>query len=286
MTIITGLIGKDAIFLASDSQTTYGNGGSKTLNAKKLSVVEFQNQTALVAEAGAADPSGRAVELFQRAAKEKTVENSETIIGLAREIVRSIRNEQIEMNNLSEDGRRRFFKEEFAFNLMIGYYFANEPYLYTIDIDWCLPHRVTSHCAEIGIGDTVARHILNEISEPGMHFKEALATSIYVIEKVKQSVDSCGGPAQAGYVYSIPDDHSNGVSRAFHRKGIALPYSQAVLVPPKEINRFVSRVAQFDLQTKEHRNGKLLELLKSADQEFMQECADDFLKQITRPPEK
>src|SRR4051794_31680526 len=70
-TIITGIICKDAIVLASDSQTTTDEG--KRCKTKKLHSVAFRDSMCLVAESGNATLSGYFMELFRAAAADTTI---------------------------------------------------------------------------------------------------------------------------------------------------------------------------------------------------------------------
>jgi 20S proteasome alpha/beta subunit len=67
MTIIVGLICKDGIVLAGDSQTTTGT--SKRCDAKKFALVKFTDAEVLVAQAGNASTAGRAIEIFRDSAR-------------------------------------------------------------------------------------------------------------------------------------------------------------------------------------------------------------------------
>ena len=104
MTIIVGIISDDEIILASDSQTTFGT--AKRADVEKISVVEFSNATALVAESGAAEQSGMAVELMQKKAKGLKLTDYAMVAELAQESLREVRNYLIKLNegcNFSED---------------------------------------------------------------------------------------------------------------------------------------------------------------------------------------
>jgi 20S proteasome alpha/beta subunit len=278
MTIIIGLIGKDSIILACDSQTTYG-AHTKRLNAKKISVVKFKNSEALVAESGAADLSSRVVEIFRRNAKNESLTDSDTVMRVAESSVREVRNHLVDLNkgcNFSEQGWKDYFRYENGFELLVAFYFQKRPYLYKINIEFCVPIPVTSHYAAIGVGDTMAYHFLDELADPEMLVKNALATSIYVIEKVKQNVEGCGGLAQAAMVRYLSETEIN-QSTVLHQMGkFPLPYSKTYIIPPEDINRYVKRFADFDLQNKQARNQKILEMISMVDTEFMQEIDADM----------
>ena len=81
VTIAIGLIsrkkGHPQIIFASDSQTTYG--AAKSLDAQKISIVNFGYAQILVAQAGSADLADKAIEIMRKKAKDVRLENSETV---------------------------------------------------------------------------------------------------------------------------------------------------------------------------------------------------------------
>lgn len=92
---------------------------------------------------------------MQRKAKGKALENDQTAPLIAAESIREIRNHLKSINEgmiISEDGWKRFFRDENGFELMMGYFFEETPHLCTIDIDWVLPIPVRHNYKAIGIG--------------------------------------------------------------------------------------------------------------------------------------
>ena len=208
MTIAIGLISKKSgrspgIVMASDSQFTRES--TKSLDSRKISVIEFLNAEVLVAQSRTADLSNKAIEIFSKKAKGRSIECADTPIKLAEESVREIRKHLIEVYqgcNFSDDGWRRYFKEN-NFDLMVGYYFERTPFLYHIDLDWCLPTRKDS-CLGIGVGRDMGEFLLREymLSEP--EFEYAWVVAVSIVEKVSVNVNGCGGPTWAGIVYPLP----------------------------------------------------------------------------------
>jgi hypothetical protein len=73
VTIIIGIICKDAIVLASDSQTT--SGGMKRTDTDKISSIKFATKPVLVAEAGNAGTSARALEILRGLARDIPIDD-------------------------------------------------------------------------------------------------------------------------------------------------------------------------------------------------------------------
>jgi len=210
VTIAIGVISstKDypAIFLASDSQTTYG-GGPKSLDARKIRKVEFANGEVLVASPGSAELADKAFEIMRRDAIDKTITDDQTVPGVAANAMRTIRAHFKDINQgiiSSEDGWKRFFVEEAYIELIVGYFLKGAPQLFTIDIDWALPVKVSSYKA-IGAGKHMAELFLSEYRKPDPSFSHALPISVSVVEKVISVVEGCGGPTWVGIAFSISD---------------------------------------------------------------------------------
>jgi 20S proteasome alpha/beta subunit len=221
MTIAIGLISRSKasqsqegqIVLASDSQTTYP-GGQKRVDTQKVSIVDFLDARILVAQAGSAELADKAVEILRRNANSVKVEDNETIPKLVQASVREVRNHLIELNrgcNFSEDGWKRYFRDENAFTLLFGYYCQGEPYLYTVNIDWGLAIPVKTSFKAIGCGAMLGEFLLKEYSEafPDFAYSDVIATA--VVEKVIENVEGCGRPTWVGITYPVSDSRACGM---------------------------------------------------------------------------
>jgi hypothetical protein len=168
VTLIVGIICKDGIVLAADSQTT--KGAAKQLGANKISVVEFENGKALVAESGSASLSVSAIQAFQRKAAGRKIEDDSTVATIAEEAVREIRSSLTSLNpncNSPTEWQDFFWREANYFELMVAYYFGGKPHLYKLNPLWCIPVPATSHFMTSGIAGDLANYILQEHTGPG-----------------------------------------------------------------------------------------------------------------------
>jgi 20S proteasome alpha/beta subunit len=212
VTIAIGLISRHKgrpphMIFASDSQTTYG--AAKSLDAQKISIVDFADAQVLVAQAGLADLADAAIEIIRKKAKDVPLENEETVSKTVQESVRELRNHFIELNkgcNFTEDGWKSFFRDENTFTLLFGYYFERKPFLYTIDPDWCRPIPIKHPYKAIGIGRDYAEILLREYVQidPGFEYAQIIATA--VVEKTIDNVDGCGRPTWMGVVFPTEED--------------------------------------------------------------------------------
>ena len=201
VSLITGIICKDGIVLAADSQTTKGT--AKQLGANKISVVEFQDGKVLVAESGSAALSQRAIQVFQQKAFDRKMENAEMVAKVAEEAVREIRTSQTSLHpdcKLPEDWQDFFSKEINYFELMVAYYFEDEPCLYKFNPLWCIPIRATSYFMTSGIASDLANYILSEHTEPRMKAGFASVIAVKVIEDAADYVEGCGRPARVAII--------------------------------------------------------------------------------------
>ena len=98
VTLIVGIICKDGIVMASESQTTFGE--SKRCDAEKIRIVEFKTKEAiLVAQSGAEDISNRLIDQMEARAKNQEFENEESVVRLTQEamffVSRLLKNSQV-----------------------------------------------------------------------------------------------------------------------------------------------------------------------------------------------
>jgi hypothetical protein len=201
VTLILGIVCKDAIVLAADSQTT--KGAAKQLGTNKISIVEFQNGKAAVAESGSI-LSNVAIELFQKKAKGKIVEDELTIAKTAEAAVREVITGITEhLNPKSSDIDRQDFLRsgDNYFELMIAYYFGNRPCLYILKSAWAVPFRSSSYFATSGIAADLANYILQEHTARDMDKDLATIIAIKTVKDAIDNVEGCGLPIRAALIH-------------------------------------------------------------------------------------
>jgi 20S proteasome alpha/beta subunit len=202
VTLIVGLICKDAIVLAADSQTTKGT--AKQLGANKISVVEFENGKAAVAESGSASLSNAAIQIFQSLAKGKKIENELTVAKTAELAVRQVLagiTQHLNPNSPDRDRQDFLFQDINYFELMVAYYFGNKPCLYILKSAWGIPVPASSFFLTSGIAGDLANYILQEHTTRDMDKNLA---PVIVIKTVKDAIDyveGCGLPIRVALVH-------------------------------------------------------------------------------------
>jgi 20S proteasome alpha/beta subunit len=209
VTIIVGIICKDAIILASDSQTT--SGGMKRTDAEKIISVRFDNDCVLVAQAGNAGNSARAIEILSDMAKHKKISDYRTPADLARSAMMKVKEElrQQYCNCTVEELQDFIWKDEQQSELMLAYYFKGKPYIFKLDLAIGRADKENSHYAAIGCAANLGSYLLSEHTNPNMECGLASVLAIYIIETVCKHDAYCSPPARVGLIKYIALDHIN-----------------------------------------------------------------------------
>jgi len=206
VTLIVGIVCKDAIVLAADSQTTYFP--SKILGTNKINEIKFLNGKVLVAESGFCSLSNAAVDAIQKKAEITEIKNEETVTNICRQAVREIRQQQMTLfprRKYSLTEFEDFFRDQKNFFLTIAYYFGEKPYLFSIDLSQCVLQKPTFGFIVSGVGESVGNYILKEESGFCGGF-ENLATELATVIAIKvadvaaEYVDGCGRPIKAALI--------------------------------------------------------------------------------------
>ena len=236
VTIAIGLIVRGpakqqtTIVFASDSQTTYP-GGQKRLDAKKIKSVNFNDAQILVAQAGSAELADQAVEIMRQKAETVDVSNEYVVGDLAKAAVREIRNHLFDINKINTlplEEQTRFWRENHAFDLLLGFYFNGDPYMYSIDLERCYPIKIQSQFSSIGCGQYVADFLLSEYQKADPKLLYGYPALISIIQRTIDSVDGCNRPIWVGqanrvppevlYEYKKQQDHQRDQNQTPHRK--------------------------------------------------------------------
>jgi len=289
VTLIVGIICKDAIVLAADSQTTKGN--ARQLGANKISVADFKNGKAIIAESGSASLSVSAIQVFQRMALATKIENELTIAKTAEAAIRNIRAELMSQHPNSSspiDWQNFFFQEVNYFELMIAYFFEGRPCLYKLNPAWCIPVTATSHFMTSGIASDLANYILQEYSDPKMDNKLASVIAIKVIEDAIEYVEGCGSPPRVAVIQTPTETPGHPLRLGLSERGefSRLPqYTEPVVVFPQKRVEEISRIiASVEKQAKETRIKKIHKALRNETlkvfKEFMKDLTPETVKKL------
>lgn len=294
VTLIAGIICKDGIVVAADGQTTRGS--AKQLGAEKISVVQFENGIAAVAESGAAALSTAAIEILRKIARTRRIED-ETTVGktceqAVREVVCGITKH---LNPLSPDLERQSFlcSEENYFELVLAHYFGFKPRIDLIRSAWCVPMSLPSgeHFLTSGVAANLANYILREHTSKGMEKKLASVIAIKTVKDAIDNVEACGLPIRLAIVHKPfrkrpyrvePTDPKAQVhigKRVY--EDVAVHPSRVELCDDERVEGITKIISRIEENTKSSRNKKFHDALKHQQDVFFkrQEKAwSDFCK--------
>ena len=271
VTIIVGIICKDAIVLASDSQITTGN--SKQTDASKIEIVQFQNMPVMVAQSGLVAFSGRLLEIFEKMAEHKAIGHHRDVGEVAQSAVRQLRQEirgqrgDCSMDEVDEWLRRNGLECE----LVMGFFFREKPYLYSINLALGVASQFKSYYGTSGCGGNLGQFMLAEHSKPEMDRDFATTIAIYTVDTVKDHDAFCGGPTRVGVMQLR---HQWWLGAAVGSKNVDIS-----ILPQDDVDEFSTLIKNADLEAREGRNQKMYAIFE----EKVQRRISDVLAAIIKP---
>jgi hypothetical protein len=194
----------------SDSQTSYAQSSSKRTDTDKISLIRFEDgKSVLVAQSGNAELSSRAVEEYEKLAKNNKLDDYRKPAEVLEEALRSIKQNVIHLNNWEShmEIAHDFFKDlDNNFGLMLAYYHGSPPlpYIYIVNFWPGIASRQKGF-ATLGCGSTVAEFILSRLKVSEMEMGYALMTAIYTVEEVKKVDAFCGGQTKVAVLTQAGD---------------------------------------------------------------------------------
>lgn len=266
VTIIAAIVCKGAIVFASDSQTTYEV--AKDLYSKKIFRIEFDYGDALIARSGGLELSDLALQNLNRDCRTAKVEEAITPALIVQNVVRKIREDR----QSTYGGATAFSLSEWDFKwsennftLTLAYQYEGEPYLYSVDLQTATAIPATSHYYANGIGKDLARYLLKELSSPKMEPYDAMSVAVYVVEKVKENVQGCSGPTQAGILWVVSKEALDDL-----RKRIKKPKAYtAQIVGYDEILRITNRLKALESESSKAWRTTVSDIVKQVRAETM-----------------
>jgi 20S proteasome alpha/beta subunit len=200
MTLIVGIICKDGIVVASDSQTT-AEDRTKSCRTKKISVVKLKHGSGgLVAEAGSTN-SAEAVETMQQMAASKSLSHQRDFAEIAVGASAALKLKQKQAHIGSRKALAQYYSD-YRFWLMTANYYRGKPYIYTMqsDIGALNSESKIGSYAALGNSPAIANYILGRFDFQRMELWQAAITAIYVVREVIEEDSTCGRPIMVGTV--------------------------------------------------------------------------------------
>ena len=200
MTQIIGIVCKDAIVFGAESETT--SGAAKKHGTEKISIVNFLNGYAMIAEAGAEAWSNSTVESFRRKAAITKIVDDMTIANTAKESVLEIRNhiKSLHPDTSLAEWENFFYQDANNFELKVGYYFSGSPYIFKLHPFSAYPYQNKREFVTSGIGGDLAHYLLKDFSFGQIPSHATTLIAAYVLKEVKGSTQYCGGATSIALV--------------------------------------------------------------------------------------
>lgn len=281
MTILIGIICKDAIVLASDSQTT--SGGLKRTDAEKITAVKFSAKEILVAQAGNAGNSARAIEILREMAKDKEISDYRTPADLARLAMIQVRQELRQQygNCTATELQDLIWKCELQAELMLAYYFENKPYIFKLDLSVGRADKENSWYAALGCGANLGSYLLTEYTKPQMTSSLASVIAGYVVEEVCKHDAYCSPPARVGVICNDLVETAKATGRTYEQiHPSALDTSVIFICSANSINSSARAIEKIMQSIKLQRNKKIERLIVKESQKGLREFSE-FIKNPT-----
>jgi 20S proteasome alpha/beta subunit len=202
VTIIVGLVCRNSIVLANDSQQSRGD--SKEMTKFKIRAVEFKGgvDKILVAQAGTAETSTAIINNMVKLASCQSMGDEAHVRALVRQAIRQ-EMQRLREHNLNcslEELSRLIFSHGLNCTLMTAFYAGGRAFLDTYDFQTGLERERERWFRCIGIGETLANYILSELSEPDMDDRLGRTLAVHIIDKVIQNVRDCFEPIRVATI--------------------------------------------------------------------------------------
>jgi hypothetical protein len=163
----------------------------------------------LIAQSGNADMSARTIEIIERLARDKPLNDYRAVADVAEAAMRELREKVA--------GNRYMTPEEvhqYYFRLMLAHFFEGKPYLFTLGLEHGIAvWKRDQSLVTLGCGGPLAEFLLKPFDLASMDTPTATAAAVYAIEAVKGFDPRCGGRTQTGAAFIAPDN-SNQASLA------------------------------------------------------------------------
>lgn len=264
MTLIAGIVCKDGIVVAADSQVTAEP--TKMLNTNKVNVINFPHlKRALLAEAGVVSLSNRVVDLVKAKAANADIVDENTIPLILQESVMQVRGEQMKLypghHPLAEWSD--FFQQRSAVALILAYYHNHKPHLYTISIDECFLYEARDHFAVRGCGDFFGNYLLREHTTANMPCALGAVMAVKVAQEVSRYVEGCGMPIKAAIIQSPPDSTpANELEMMPAKARDWLHEDRTFVFPDAHIEQLAAIITKEEIATRTARSRRILGFLK------------------------
>jgi 20S proteasome alpha/beta subunit len=252
MTILAGVITKNAIVIASDSQESHPE-GSKENDLVKIHVLKIGGSEVLAGLCGEVILTSRFLELLPITEPLPESAGYTVVEKVARHAMRILRRE-LRVNQHDDCSPEMFddimLKRQRRCSALIAYCEESEPRLFGIKINDVIPLRASRSYMVDGSGAEIGKYLLADNTDFFMDRDLATAMAIYAVELAKTHNNGCGGDIQCAVLEYILDWWKPGSGRAV-----------TALLSGAKIAELSKLLAVVEPEAKKQRNDKLRELL-------------------------
>jgi 20S proteasome alpha/beta subunit len=257
VTLIIGIVCKDGIVMAADSQTTWDTG--KSWAANKMTGIRTRRGGVMVAESGSTLTSGKMLDEFAAIMENDALRGEKSFDEVAQLAAmrtrETLRRQQFDCS--SEELRKFIFDEGLDATLMFAHYRQGKPQIGTIALDKGVYERGKHFFTAVGSGSDLARYLLSNLCLPDnkeMDCEEASVVAVHVVDTVKEHDQYCGGKTRLGIIrdhYQLP---SEGLTITNEAGEVIMDDVASVFIPPESTISQLSQTARnADLATKYQR---------------------------------
>ncbi len=169
----------------------------------KLGRIAFQENKhhAMIAKAGSLTTANAFEDLFEQEAAKMKPDRPRAIADLAEKVMGQVRSKIMSLFTeagpwADESKMQRMWDHDCE--VMIAYYFDDQPYIYRLTLASCVADLQRQPFAATGCGANVAASVLSGFDLAKMDSLQACALAVYAIEMCKKNDSACGGDVQMG----------------------------------------------------------------------------------------
>jgi 20S proteasome alpha/beta subunit len=234
VTIVSSLVCKNAILMASDSRTTNEDGTVRD-DTTKIHIITMADDFTkfVVGQSGHDDLGARAIEILANMARTSSMNDYRAVADLAAKAVSALKDEiWSQFRGTPEELQKHF--ENHNFDLMLAHYYQDgngttRPLIFTLRFSLGTARLQNKNFVSIGCGSPIADFILDGFNVSELNFSAAMATAIYVVEQVKKFDPRCGGRTQIASAEKFFEDKASIYSATLIDGKLVDDYSQAVV---------------------------------------------------------
>jgi hypothetical protein len=206
VTLVSAIIGRDGIIMASDSRTTFEDGKIRDDTKKVFPVRLADGFGFLLGHSGHDDLGSRTVETILQLAQQTKIKDYRTCAELVESAFTQLKNDiRAQFTGTAEELQRHL--QNHSFDIIIAHYYRDEPkdgrlcapqpfiFTGTFSVGVMRRHRDKSFVS-IGCGSTIADLVLDGFSVSDFDYSQTVAISVYTVGQAKKFDARCGGKTQ------------------------------------------------------------------------------------------